>query len=86
MNTNTYSLSNLNKDNSNRPHYLRALNYALQPDSEWGPAKNENRFGRYKPKLDRKFVDQVVVNNTATENDLDNDSSFEMNNIYHIRL
>ena len=26
------------------------LNYASQPDTDWGPAKNENRYGRYKPK------------------------------------
>jgi hypothetical protein len=35
------------------PHYLRMLTYVLQPDTEWGPAKNENRYGRYKPKIDQ---------------------------------
>ncbi len=34
------------------PHYLRMLTYARQPDMEWGPAKNENRYGRYKQKID----------------------------------
>jgi hypothetical protein len=32
------------------PHYLRMLTYARQPDIEWGPAKNVNRYGRYTPK------------------------------------
>ena len=32
------------------PHYLRMLTYASQPEAEWGPAKDENRTGRYKPK------------------------------------
>lgn len=35
------------------PHYLRALKYASEPEVEWGPAKNENRFGRYQPKIDK---------------------------------
>jgi hypothetical protein len=26
------------------------LTYARQPDIEWGPAKNVNRYGRYTPK------------------------------------
>ena len=35
------------------PHYLRMLTYAIQPDTEWGPAQNENRQNRYAPKIDR---------------------------------
>ncbi len=29
------------------PHYLRMLNYASKPQSDWGPAKKENRYDRY---------------------------------------
>ena len=39
--------------NEHMPHYLRMLTYAIQPETEWGPAKNENRHGRYSPKIDR---------------------------------
>ena len=31
------------------PHYLRMLTYASQPEDNWGPAKKENRYGRYAP-------------------------------------
>lgn len=36
------------KYESNRmPHYLRMLTYASKPESNWGPARKENRFDRY---------------------------------------
>jgi hypothetical protein len=29
------------------PHYLRMLTYASQPADDWGPARKEDRYGRY---------------------------------------
>ena len=29
---------------------MRMLTYVRQPDKEWGPAKDENRYGRYTPR------------------------------------
>ncbi|CAF3908862.1 unnamed protein product, partial [Rotaria sordida] len=41
------------------PHYLRMLTYTRQPDTEWGPEKNENRYSRYKPKIEQStFINQ----------------------------
>lgn len=55
------------------PHYLRTLVYASEPDDEWGPTKNENRYGRYKPRIDQsiyKYQENITNddNNTAVEN------------------
>lgn len=58
---------------STMPHYLRMLTYARQPDTEWGPAKDVNRFGRYKPKKEEFFND-------------DDDSSLNSANIFRIKL
>lgn len=37
---------------SNRmPHYLRMLIYASQPHPDWGPARKEDQYDRYEPKI-----------------------------------
>ena len=30
-----------------KPHYLRMLTYASQPDDEWGPSRKADQIGRY---------------------------------------
>jgi hypothetical protein len=35
---------------STMPHYLRMLSYAKEPDDQWGPARDTDRFGRYSPR------------------------------------
>ncbi len=63
------------------PHYLRMLRYARQPDAEWGPAKDENRYGRYKPKIDKSsYVCQLDTN------DGDSNLAFDSENIFRVRL
>lgn len=63
------------KIDESMPHYLRMLTYARQPDEEWGPIKNENRFGRYKPKIDKSAylneLDMVNDNSNLTSNSKD---------------
>jgi hypothetical protein len=57
------------------------LTYARQPDEEWGPVKNENRFGRYKPKIDKStYVYQLNIN------DDENNSSIDSTNIFRVKL
>ncbi|CAF1219759.1 unnamed protein product [Rotaria sp. Silwood1] len=53
----------------------------LQPDTEWGPAKNEKRYGRYKPK-----IEQSTSINQTNVNDDDNNSAFKFENMPHIQL
>ncbi|CAF1249713.1 unnamed protein product [Adineta steineri] len=36
-----------NEISNDMPHYLRMLTYASQPQDEWGPARKEDRHGRY---------------------------------------
>lgn len=64
------------------PHYLRMLTYARQPDNEWGPTKNENRFGRYKPKIDKSIY--------ACQSDVGGDDDSNLNSdsedIFRVRL
>ncbi len=63
------------------PHYLRMLTYAREPDIEWGPAKDENRFGRYKPKIDKSsYVYQSDINND------DNNSMLNLKDVFSIQL
>lgn len=65
------------------PHYLRMLTYARQPDDEWGPAKNENRFGRYEPKVEKSnLVDQIEIKDV----DVDRYSTQDSENIFRIQL
>ncbi|CAF3666325.1 unnamed protein product [Rotaria sp. Silwood1] len=52
-----------------------------QPDTEWGPAKNEKRYGRYKPK-----IEQSTSINQSNMNDDDNNSAFKLENMPHIQL
>ena len=56
------------------------LNYAREPDAEWGPAKDVNRFGRYKPKRNRSisFDHSDMID--------DDDSVLNSKNIFRIRL
>ncbi|CAF1299631.1 unnamed protein product [Rotaria sordida] len=63
------------------PHYLRMLTYARKPDTEWGPAKNENRYGRYKPK-----IEQSTSINQSNINDSDNNSTLKFKNMFRTRL
>jgi hypothetical protein len=63
------------------PHYLRMLTYAIEPETEWGPAKNENRYGRYIPKM-KSSKDIHKLNNTEDESNLD----VHPQNIFRIRL
>ncbi|CAF3356088.1 unnamed protein product [Rotaria socialis] len=65
----------------NMPQYLRTLVYASEPDMEWGPAKNENRSGRYTPKIDQPT--------SKYEPDINNDDTTlttEAANIFHLEL
>ncbi len=63
------------------PHYLRMLTYARQPDAEWGPVKNENRFGRYKPKIDKtNYAYQMNID------DDDNNSTTDSMKIVRVKL
>ncbi|CAF5208518.1 unnamed protein product, partial [Rotaria magnacalcarata] len=65
----------------NMPHYLRTLVYASEPDMEWGPAKNENRNGRYIPKIDQST--------SKYESDINNDGNTlatKAANIFHLEL
>ncbi len=63
------------------PHYLRMLTYARQPDEEWGPVKNENRFGRYLPKIEKSNnVYQLDISNG------DNNLAFDSENNFRVRL
>ena len=63
------------------PHYLRMLTYAREPDTEWGPAKNENRSGRYKPTIENSTgIDQLNLT------DHDNDSMFDSENVLRVRF
>ncbi|CAF3973020.1 unnamed protein product [Rotaria sp. Silwood1] len=59
----------------NMPHYLRMLVYASEPDIEWGPAKLENRYGRYEPK-----IDQTGINHG------DNNLTVESKSTFHLEL
>ncbi len=63
------------------PRYLRMLTYASQPDTEWGPAKNENRSGRYQPK-----IDQSTPIYQSNMNDGDDNLAFDSENILRTRL
>jgi hypothetical protein len=58
------------------------LTYARQPDTEWGPVKNENRFGRYKPKIDKS----TYVYQSNITNDDDNNSMIDSMNIFRVKL
>ncbi len=63
------------------PHYLRMLAYAREPDVEWGPAKNENRYGRYQPKIDKSI--------SVYQSDINDDNSnlaVDSENIFRVRL
>jgi len=63
------------------PHYLRMLTYARQPDDEWGPVKNENRYGRYKPKIDKS-----ISVYRSDMNGGDSNLAFDSENIFCVRL
>ena len=67
------------------PHYLRMLTYASQPDNLWGPAKDENRFGRYKPKKVKSTIEQSF---SMKNSDTDDEDSIGMGaqNVYRVRL
>ncbi|UJR35040.1 hypothetical protein I4U23_027816 [Adineta vaga] len=67
-----------NRINEHMPHYLRMLTYVSQPDDEWGPIKNENRSGRYKPKVES--TDQTNIANG------DENFAFDFGTIYLTRL
>ncbi|CAF4053272.1 unnamed protein product [Adineta steineri] len=67
--------------NENMPHYLRMLTYVSQPDTEWGPSKNENRWGRYKPK-----IDQLPSTYQSNNNDGDDISTLDSENIRRTKL
>ena len=43
------------------PHYLRMLTYGSQPAEEWGPARKEDRYGRY------EFMNTKSTDPTATD-------------------
>ncbi|CAF1329947.1 unnamed protein product [Rotaria sordida] len=65
----------------NMPHYLRMLVYASKPDIEWGPAKIENRYGRYESKTDQstsQYQSDIKHGN--------NNSAFELDNTFHLEL
>ncbi|CAF4651022.1 unnamed protein product [Rotaria sp. Silwood1] len=65
----------------NMPHYLRMLVYAREPDVEWGPAKPENRYGRYGPKIDKS-----TPKYQADLNPGDINLAFEPENTSHLEL
>ncbi|CAF4371826.1 unnamed protein product [Rotaria sp. Silwood2] len=65
----------------NMPHYLRMLVYASEPDIEWGPAKIENRYGRYGPK-----IDQSTSKYQSSINQGENNLAFEPENTFHLEL
>ncbi|CAF4968439.1 unnamed protein product, partial [Rotaria sp. Silwood1] len=65
----------------NMPHYLRMLVYAREPDIEWGPAKPENRYGRYGPKIDKS-----TPKYQADLNPGDINLAFEPENTSHLEL
>ena len=57
------------------PHYLRMLTYASQPQDNWGPARKENRCGRYAIKEaidyhDRKLDNKSFTHDSQTDNKL----------------
>lgn len=58
------------------------LKYAREPDAEWGPAKDVNRFGRYKPKKDHS----ISNDHSDIIDDDDDDSMLNSKNIFRIRL
>ena len=47
--------------NGEMPHYLRMLTYAIQPETDWGPGKDENRHGRYAPKIRSENDSRSIV-------------------------
>ena len=57
------------------------LKYAREPDAEWGPSKDINRFGRYKPKKG-----ESIDYNPSYFNDDDDDSILNSKNIFRVKL
>jgi len=52
------------------PHYLRMLTYASQPADDWGPARKENRYGRYEI-MNRKLDNRSTNFNENINNAFD---------------
>lgn len=55
------------------------LTYAQQPDVEWGPVRNENRFGRYAPKIDHS-----ISKSEMTIDNAEHDSTLRSENIFYL--
>ncbi|CAF1230985.1 unnamed protein product [Adineta ricciae] len=70
-----------NKSDGTMPHYLRMLTYVSEPDDQWGPAKNVNRWGRYQPKIDEIILIDQTNYLKSNEND-----EFSSENIHRTRF